>query len=112
MDLARGAAAQRCFTLTIALLKRKISFLIALFKNEMTRNDLAKCKSYTLEQTLYDIGYEFDNTNGIIDENQCLETCNLKLKYIHNNEKNLRSHELPQCVSYLLINRNALKRMN
>ena len=49
--------------LPISLLKRKISFFIALFKNEMTKNYLAKCKSYTLEHTLYDIGYEFDNTN-------------------------------------------------
>ena len=36
-------------SLPIALLKRKISFLIALFKNEMTRNFLAKCKSYKQE---------------------------------------------------------------
>ncbi len=81
-----------------------LNLKLALFKNEMTRNFLIKCKSYTLEQTLYDIGYEFDNTNGIIDEKQCLEICNLKLKYIHNIEKNLRNHELTQCVRHFLNN--------
>ena len=92
--------------LPIALLKRKISFIMQLYRNELTNALLVMARCQSIESTLYEIGYKFDNTNGKIDKNSCLALCRERLGDINKIEKELKSHELTICVDHLLKNRN------
>ena len=92
--------------LPISLLKKRIGFIQQLTRNELTRELMEKGRCYTLEPTLYEISYEYDNIEGIINVNECLRKCKESLKNIHETEKKLKSHGLTVCCHHLLNNRN------
>ena len=92
--------------LPIALLKRKISFIRQLYQNELTNDLLVKTRCQTIESTLYELGYKFDNIQGKVNKSNCLALCKERLENINKNEKDLKNHELTICVDHLLSNRN------
>ncbi len=65
---------------------------------------MARCQS--IESTLYEIGYKFDNTNGKIDKTNGLKLCREQLTGINRTQKELKIHELTICVDHVLKNRN------
>ena len=77
-----------------------------LYRNELTNALLVMARCQSIESTLYETGYKFDNTNGKIDKNSCLALCRERLGDIDKLEKELKSHELTICVDHLLKNRN------
>lgn len=94
--------------LPIALLKRKISFIIQLYQNELTSALMEKSRCQTVESTLYEIGYKFDIIAGYVDKKECLALCKERLDNIRKIEKELREHELTTCVEHLLTHRNQM----
>ena len=63
-------------------------------------------KCFTLLKTVFYLGYEFDNINGIMDVQVVKQMCLDAIKDIEIIEKELKEHELTKCVEYLLNNRN------
>ena len=75
---------------------------------QLTRDILLNTKCYTIQKLLYDIGYEFDNVNMVINESECKMKCVDKWRQIKEAEENMSRHEMTKCVSYLLNNRNRI----
>ena len=92
--------------LSVAILKRRLNFVIQLMTNELTRELMTRSRCYTLEKLLYDLGYEHDNTSLIINVQELYEKCKNKLSSISQTEKALLAHPLTKCVSHLLSNRS------
>ena len=92
--------------LPIALLKRKIGFIIQLYNNCLTSMLFEKARCQTMDSTLYEIWYKFDNLNGIIDKTKCLALCKERFDEIRQTEKKIMVHELAICVNHLLQHRS------
>jgi hypothetical protein len=92
--------------LSVAILKRRLNFVIQVLTNEITNEIISGTRCYTLEKLFYDLGYEYENTTRVANTRDIYMLCKTKLVEIDNIEKELFEHDLTKCVVHLLSNRN------
>jgi hypothetical protein len=89
------------------IIKRKLSFFIQLSDNSLTRRILDETKCFTLLRTISYVGYEYENTSGIMNVTIVRQLCKEDLEKIEEIETELRNHNITRCVQFLLKNRNS-----
>lgn len=93
-------------TFEAMIYKRKIGFILQLINNDLTIQLIQRHECTTIAETLFQIGYEFENENALINVTELKILCRETLKRINEIEETLFSHPLTNSVRRLLDDYN------
>lgn len=84
--------------------KRKIGFIIQLINNDLTVEMLKRHDCTTIWDTLFKIGYIFEDETAMINVNELEKVCYETLKRMEHIERFLANHPSTNSIRYLLNN--------